>query len=170
MAQTALCSATVDPLILLLWLRAQGETWGLCSWQVEATQLLTLLVHCSKTNQRCSVKSPKVENRSEMEVRSAEEIWGSTSGAQGTIVLFLLQPLLKATVTLQDDFRSLSSRTRKKCWPQCCMHLIQVGFGVVPGWFHSSPATRPGLFWWTKAKNTRSSTVNSLGELQLARS
>lgn len=33
-------------------------------------------------------------------------------------------------------------------------------------WFHSNPPTRPGLSWWTRAKgmNTRSSTVDSLGE------
>lgn len=79
MAQTALCSATVDPLILLLWLRAQGETWGLCSWQVEATQLLTLLVHCSKQTRGAVWRGRKqIRNGGEVSRRNLREHIGST--------------------------------------------------------------------------------------------
>lgn len=112
-------------LIVLLWLRAQGKKFCLCSWQVEVTQLHTLFVCCSRTSQRCS---GKVEKRSEMEMKKLERIWGT----QGTTNL--LQLLLKATLTLQDDFRkSLSRKTRDKCWPHCYMPGIQLGFGLVAG-------------------------------------
>lgn len=109
----------------------------------------------------------QIRNGGEVSRRNLREHIGSTRHYSAIPAPASPQSHSHTTGWLQE---SLSSRTREKCWPQCCMHLIQVGFGVVPSWFHSSPATRPGLFWWTKAKNTRSSTVNSLGELQLARS
>lgn len=96
------------------------------------------------------------EKRSEMEVRSTEEIWERAEGAQGIVMLFLLQSFLKTTFTPQKDFReSLSRRTRESCWPQCYMHWIQLGFGLVAGFTAillpdlASP-NGPGLREWTQ--------------------